>query len=118
MEKIPSYDDIKKIKSYETYDLYDTRFGGSWRLTINEVVNMSFEENKEITCHNIALDYLENNFNITCPFKPYESSHYKVGQLYKINKKNYTGLVKMYKRVLEEMRNEIDKAIEMLNGDG
>lgn len=104
MEKIPSYDEIKKkIKSYETYDLYDPSFGGLWRLTINEVVNMSFEENKEITCHNIALDYLEDNFHIACPFKPYKSSHYEVGQLYKLNKKNYTGLVKMYKRVLEEM---------------
>lgn len=114
MEKIPSYDDIKKIKSYETYDLYDTRFGGSWRLTINEVVNMSFEENKEITCHNIALDYLEDNFHIACPFKPYESSHYEVGQLYKLNKKNYTGLIDMYKRVLYDIKNDIDETLKEL----
>lgn len=99
MNNIPSYEDLKQIKSYKTYDIFFPIIGGYFRLTINED-----------GVNNIALDYIEggylqyinHNFN----------SNYHFSKLYKFNKKNYEGLLKLYKKMLKIMYEDIEKELK------
>lgn len=99
---IPSYEELKQIKTYKTYTLFFPLIGGYFRLTINED-----------GISNIAIDYLEGGYltYINRDFK----SNYCFSKLYKFNKKNYDGLIKLYKRMLQmtydEIGNELNKNI-------
>lgn len=98
-DKIPTYEEIKQFKEETKIILFSPLVGGYFRLTINE------ENNK-----NIALDYLDNGLEyINFKFK----SEYKFSHLYKLNKKNYIGLIKLYKQMLNKFKKDIIEAIEI-----
>lgn len=98
-DKIPDYEELKKIKEEYTYSLYFPIIGGYFRLKLNEDGR-----------RNIAIDYLEGGYlaYINRDFK----SNYRFSHLYKFNKKNYEGLVKLYKEFLEKMLKEIEFEVE------
>ena len=102
MKDIPTYEELKQIKEEKTYWLFDCLCGGYFRLTINE-------DGK----HNIALDYLEDGYlhSIIRNF----NSNYSFSILYKFNKKNYEGLVKLYKLMLETLLNDVKKELGWLD---
>ena len=98
MKNIPTYEELKQIKEYKTYYLYDCLCGGYFRLTINEDGE-----------HNIALDFLNGGYlgyihrNFT--------SNYNFSHLYKFNKKNYEGLIKLYKDMLNQLLYDVNEAL-------
>lgn len=98
-DKIPTYEYLKQIKEEYTYSLYYPIIGGYFRLKLNE------DEKK-----NIAIDYLEGGYlaYINRNFK----SNYRFSHLYKFNKKNYEGLVKLYKEFLNKMLEEVKTEVE------
>lgn len=98
---LPTYDEIKKIKEYYTIDLYFPIYGGYFCLTLNEDGN-----------HTIAIDYLEGGYlsNILHKF----DSQYSFSKLYPFNKKNYEGLVKLYKQMLKIAQQELTDYINTL----
>ena len=51
MNNIPTYEELKEIKTYKTYDIFFPVFGGYFRLTVNEDGE-----------RNIAMDYLEGGY--------------------------------------------------------
>lgn len=97
--KMPLYEELKPIKEYHKFILYSPMIGGYFRLVINE-------DNR----NNVALDYLEGSYlkSILLDFK----SEYQVNRLYKMNKKNYEGLVKLYSQIIEMMYKDILNYIE------
>lgn len=101
-DDIPTYEELKQIKEEKTFSLYYPMIGGYFRLKINE------DGNK-----NIALDYLEGGFlaYIHRNFK----SKYQFSHLYKFNKKNYEGLIKLYKEMLEKLYKETQMVLERVN---
>lgn len=96
--QIPSYEDLKSEKNEKHYSLWFPPFGGYFRIVRNED-----DEN------NISLDYLESGYlsGIVGKYK----SNYKFNKLYKFNKKNYEGLVSLYKQVLIRTKNELDEIL-------
>lgn len=98
-DKIPTYEGLKQIKEEYTYSLYYPIIGGYFRLKLNE-------DGKK----NIAIDYLEGGYlaYINRNFK----SNYRFSHLYKFNKKNYEGLVKLYKEFLNKMLEEVKTEVE------
>lgn len=100
MNNIPTYEELKEIKTYKTYDIFFPVFGGYFRLTVNETDE-----------RNIALDYLEGGY-LTSIIRNF-NSEYSFNKLYKFNKKNYQGLINLYKKMLkvayEELGEEIKK---------
>lgn len=97
--KIPTYEELKQIKEEYTYSLYYPIIGGYFRLKLNE-------DGRK----NIAIDYLEGGYlaYINRNFK----SNYRFSHLYKFNKKNYEGLVKLYKEFLNKMLEEVKTKVE------
>lgn len=97
---IPTYEELKEIKEEKTFSLFFPIIGGYFRIKINEDGR-----------RNIALDYMEGGFlaYINRNFK----SKYKFSHLYSFNKKNYEGLIKLYKEMLnimlEETKIELEK---------
>lgn len=98
-DKIPTYEYLKQIKEEYTYSLYYPIIGGYFRLKLNE-------DGRK----NIAIDYLEGGYLafINRNFK----SNYRFSHLYKFNKKNYEGLVKLYKEFLNKMLEEVKAEVE------
>lgn len=98
-DKIPTYEDLKQIKEEYTYSLYYPIIGGYFRLKLNG-------DGRK----NIAIDYLEGGYlaYINRNFK----SNYRFSHLYKFNKKNYEGLVKLYKEFLNKMLEEVKTEVE------
>ena len=76
-----------------------TIFGGYFRLTINE-----YNE------RNIAIDYLEGGY--LCGIIRKFNSEYTFSKLYKFNKKNYNGLLKLYKEILEVAYKELGEQLK------
>ena len=103
--EVPKYEDLKKIKECKHYSLYFPVQGGYFRLTINE------DSNNEVGSRNISLDYMQSGY--LCYICYNFNSNYKINNLYKFNKKNYQGLIKLYIKILEEMfksvKEELDK---------
>ena len=99
MNNIPTYEELKEIKTYKTYDIFFPVFGGYFRLTINE-------HNER----NIALDYLEGGY--LCGIIRKFNSEYTFSKLYKFNKKNYNGLLKLYKEMLEVAYRELGEQLK------
>ena len=99
MTNIPTYEELKEIKEYKTYDIFFPAFGGYFRLTINE-----YNE------RNIALDYLEGGY--LCGIIRKFNSEYAFSKLYKFNKKNYNGLLKLYKEMLEVAYKELGEQLK------
>ena len=100
-DRIPAYEELKQIKEEYTFSLYYPLIGGYFRIKINEDGR-----------RNIAIDYLEGGFlaYINRNFK----SNYKFSHLYKFNKKNYEGLVKLYKEMLIKLKEETETTLEKL----
>ena len=98
---IPTYEELKSIKEYYTKDLYFSIYGGYFRLTINE-------DNR----HTIALDYLEGGY-LSSIIHNFNSS-YSFSKLYPFNKKNYEGLVKLYKQMLKIAQQELNDYIKII----
>ena len=98
-DKIPTYEYLKQIKEEYTYSLYYPIIGGYFRLKLNE-------DGRK----NIAIDNLEGGYLafINRNFK----SNYRFSHLYKFNKKNYEGLVKLYKEFLNKMLEEVKAEVE------
>lgn len=98
-DKIPTYEELKQIKEEYTYSLYYPIIGGYFRLKLNE-------DGRK----NIAIDYLEGGYlvDINRNFK----SNYRFSHLYKFTKKNYEGLVKLYKEFLNKMLEEVKTEVE------
>ena len=96
---IPSYEELKQIKEEKKFYIYQPLIGGEFRITINEDYG-----------HDIALDYLEDGYLsfINYNFK----SDYEFSHLYKFNKKNYEGLIKLYKEMLNVLLKEVKEALE------
>ena len=99
MNNIPSYEELKNIKTYKTYDIFFPIIGGYFRLTINE-------DNKR----NISIDYLEGGYLSSIIYN--FNSNYSFNKLYKFNKKNYQGLISLYKKMLKTTYNELEKEIK------
>ena len=99
MNNIPTYEELKEIKEYKTYDILFPVFGGYFRLTINE-------NNKR----NISIDYLERGY--LCGIIRKFNSEYAFNKLYKFNKKNYNGLLKLYKEMLEVAYKELGEQLK------
>lgn len=101
---IPSYEELKEMTDYKTYLLYFPVIGGYFRLTRNE-------DGK----NTIALDYLEGGY-LTSIIRRIDSD-YILNKLYKFNKKNYTGLTKLYVNILEmaykDLKEELGKYKEV-----
>lgn len=99
MNDIPTYEELKDIKTYKTYDIFFPVFGGYFRLTINEDGE-----------RNISIDYLEGGYlsSIVRNF----NSEYIFNKLYKFNKKNYNGLLKLYKEMLEVAYKELGEQLK------
>lgn len=100
---IPSYEDLKLVKEHKEYILFFPPFGGYFRLVVNE------DEPK-----NIAVDYLYGGYlsSVNYTF----DSEYHFNRLYKLNKKNYQGLVKLYKKMLKTSKEKFDSYILELEG--
>lgn len=99
MNNIPSYEELKEIKTYKTYNIFFPIFGGYFRLTINEDGE-----------RNIAIDYLEGGY-LSSIIRKFDSN-YSFSKLYKFNKKNYEGLVRLYKQMLKAAYKELGEQIE------
>ena len=99
---IPSYEEIKALKEHKVYDLYSCSIGGNFRLSINEVDG-----------HSLSIDYLSGGY-LAYPTRKFESN-FKFSKVYKLNKKNYQGLVELYNNMLyliiEEINDELKKNI-------
>ncbi len=95
---LPTYTELKGIKEEKTYWLFDCFCGGYFRLKINE-------DGK----HNIALDFLDGGF-LNYIHRDFNSK-YKFSHLYKFNKKNYEGLIKLYITMLETLLNDVKKEL-------
>jgi len=89
---IPSYEELEKIDGYKTYDLYFPIIGGYFRLTINEEYG-GYKRN-------IAIDYIEGGYLASILYNT--KNNYTISRLYKFNKRNYNGLVKLYKEILNK----------------
>lgn len=98
VDDIPTYEELKQIKEEYTYSLYCPIIGGYFRIKINE------DGEK-----NIALDYLEGGF-LAYIHRNFNSK-YSFSHLYKFNKKNYAGLIKLYKEMLSKMLKETEFAL-------
>lgn len=92
--KMPLYEELKSIKEYHKFILYSPIVGGYFRLVINE-------DNQK----NVSLDYLDGVYlkSISINF----DSEYQLNRLYKMTKKNYEGLVKLYSQIIEMMYTDI-----------
>lgn len=101
---IPNYDMLKAEKKYKTYTLYTPVFGGYVRLTINE------DGEK-----NIALDYIEGGYLTGVAYG--HKNDYCVNKLYKLNKKNYNGLMTLYRMLLEAEMIEVKRQLIILYGN-
>lgn len=100
---LPTYEEIKATKEYKCWYLYETFIGGYFRLTIHE--------NNENT---IAMDYLDSNGYLSFINRKLRSN-YHFSKLYKLNKKNYDGLISLYKKMLLELQKDLNKHMEELN---
>lgn len=95
---IPSYEELKELKTHETFTLFMPIIGGYFRLSINEDGN------------NISIDYLEGGYLSGIMRKI--DSKYKFNKLYKLNKVNYNGLIDLYKKLLKASYLEIKEEYE------
>ena len=98
---IPTYEELKTIKEYYTKDLYFPIYGGYFRLTLNEDGRRT-----------LAIDYLEGGY-LSSIIHNFDSS-YSFSKLYPFNKKNYEGLVKLYKQMLKIAQQELNEYINIL----
>lgn len=100
MKDIPTYEELKQIKEEKSYWLFECLCGGQFILTINEDGQ-----------HNITLDYIDGGFlgHIDRNF----NSNYKFSTLYKFNKKNYDGLIKLYKLMLKTLLSDVKKELNL-----
>ena len=98
---IPTYEDLKEQKDYKSYILFMPLMGGYFRLVRNEDGE-----------NNIAIDYLECGFlsNISRRFR----SNYQFSKLYKFNKKNYQGLISLYKKMIFALQEEVNEHVKNL----
>ena len=100
MKDIPTYEELKQNKEERSYWLFECLCGGQFILTINEDGQ-----------HNIALDYFDG-CNLGSIFRNF-NSNYDFNTLYKFNKKNYEGLVKLYKTMLRTLLNDVRKELDI-----
>lgn len=101
INNIPSYEELKQIKEHKIYSLYFPLIGGYFRLVINEEGE-----------HNIAIDYLEKGYLSYINYK--FGTDYSFSRLYKFNKKNYDGLVKLYKKMINVLYEEVKNYKEVI----
>ena len=95
----PTYEELKEMKDYKCYHLYFPIIGGYFKITRNENGN------------DISLDYLEGGYLSYINHSFLNDSVYKLNKLYKFNKKNYTNLVKLYVKILENSYNDIKEEL-------
>ena len=100
--EIPTYEELKQIKEEYTFSLYFPLIGGYFRIKINEDGR-----------RNIAIDYLEGGY-LTYIHRNFKSN-YRFSHLYKFNKKNYVGLIELYKEMLIKLKEETETTLEKLN---
>lgn len=101
INSIPTYENLKQIKERKIYLLYSSLTGGYFRLNINEESE-----------HNISIDYLEKGFLVDVIYK--FQTDYKFNKLYKFNKKNYNGLINLYKTFINALYKEIKNYWEVI----
>lgn len=96
--KFPTYEEVKETDRFTEWRLFTPTIGGYFRLVTNE------DGEK-----NIALDYLEGGYLRGIIYK-FSETH-RLNHLYKLNKKNYTALMKMYKNIIDIYYKEISDYI-------
>lgn len=92
----PTYEELKNMKDYKTYSIWFPPIGGYFQLTRNE-------DGK----NTIALDYIEGGY--LCGILTVFKSKYHFNKLYKFNKTNYNGLIKLFWEMIQYSYKDISK---------